>query len=123
MGCLLSVHEGPVSISKNSECYISNGMVISNEPGYYKTGEYGIRIENLEVVSKKYFKNSENFLHFENLTKVPFELDLINKEMLTTDEIKWINLYHKKVNISLSGLINSNETELLDYLKLKTLPI
>ena len=123
VGCLLSVHEGPISISKNSECHIVNGMVISNEPGYYKNDEYGIRIENLEVVSKKYFKNSENFLHFENLTKVPFELDLINKEMLTTDEIKWINLYHKKVCIELSRLINSNDNELLNYLKLKTLPI
>ena len=120
---MLSVHEGPISISKNSECYIVNGMVISNEPGYYKSDEYGIRLENLEVVSKKHFKNSKNFLHFENLTKVPFELDLINKEMLTTDEIKWINSYHKKVDIALSRLIDSNETELLDYLKLKTLPI
>jgi Xaa-Pro aminopeptidase len=123
VGCLLSVHEGPISISKNSECHIVNGMVISNEPGYYKSDEYGIRIENLEVVSKKYFKNSENFLHFENLTKVPFELDLINKEMLTKDEIKWINLYHKKVCIELSRLINSNDTQLLNYLKIKTLPI
>jgi Xaa-Pro aminopeptidase len=123
VGCLLSVHEGPISISKNSEYYISNGMVISNEPGYYKSGEYGIRIENLEVVSKKYFKNSENFLQFENLTKVPFEIDLINKEMLTADEIKWINLYHKKVCIELSKLIKSDETKLLDYLKIKTLPI
>jgi Xaa-Pro aminopeptidase len=120
---LLSVHEGPISISKNSECHIVNGMVISNEPGYYKSDEYGIRIENLEVVSKKYFKNCENFLHFENLTKVPFELDLINKEMLTTDEIKWINLYHEKVCIELSRLINSNDTKLLNYLKIKTLPI
>ena len=123
VGCVLSVHEGPISISKNSECYISNGMVISNEPGYYKSGGYGIRIENLEVVSKKYFKNNENFLCFENLTKVPFELDLINKEMLTTHEIKWINEYHKKICIELSKLINSNDTKLLDYLKIKTLPI
>ena len=123
VGCLLSVHEGPISISKNSEYYISNGMVISNEPGFYKSGEYGIRIENLEVVSKKYFKNSKNFLQFENLTKVPFEIDLINKEMLTADEIKWINLYHKKVCIELSKLIKSDDTKLLDYLKIKTLPI
>ena len=123
VGSLLSVHEGPISISKNSECYIINGMVVSNEPGYYKNGEYGIRIENLEVVSKKYFKNREKFLCFENLTKVPFELDLINKKMLTTDEIKWINLYHEKVRIELSKLINLNDVELLNYLQIKTLPI
>ena len=98
-------------------------MVISNEPGYYKNGEYGIRIENLEVVSKKYLKNSENFLCFENLTRVPFELDLINKEILTIDEITWINLYHEKVYRELANLITPNDRELLDYLKIKTLPI
>jgi len=123
VGCLLSVHEGPISISKHSKCDIKQGMVISNEPGYYKNGEYGIRIENLEVVSKKYLKNSENFLYFENLTRVPFELELINKEILTIDEINWINLYHEKVYRELANLINSDDRELLDYLKIKTLPI
>lgn len=123
VGCLLSVHEGPISISKHSKCDIKQGMVISNEPGYYKNGEYGIRIENLEVVSKKYLKNSENFLYFENLTRVPFELELINKEILTIDEINWINLYHEKVYRELANLITSDDRELLDYLKIKTLPI
>ena len=123
VGCLLSVHEGPISISKHSKCDIKQGMVISNEPGYYKNGEYGIRIENLEVVSKKHLKNNENFLYFENLTRVPFELDLINKEILTIDEINWINLYHEKVYRELASLINPNDRELLDYLKIKTLPI
>ena len=123
VGCLLSVHEGPISISKHSKCDIKQGMVISNEPGYYKNGEYGIRIENLEVVSKKYLKNSENFLYFENLTRVPFELELINKEILTIDEINWINLYHEKVYRELANLITPDDRELLDYLKMKTLPI
>ena len=97
--------------------------MISNEPGYYKNGEYGIRIENLEIVSKKYLKNSENFLCFENLTRVPFELELINKEILTIDEINWINLYHEKVYKELANLITPDDRELLDYLKIKTLPI
>ena len=123
VGCLLSVHEGPISISKHSKCDIRKGMVISNEPGYYKSGEYGIRIENLEVVSKKDLKNSENFLCFENLTRVPFELELINKEILTIDEINWINLYHEKVYRELANLITPDDRELLDYLKIKTLPI
>jgi Xaa-Pro aminopeptidase len=123
VGCLLSVHEGPISISKHSKYDIKQGMVISNEPGYYKNGEYGIRIENLEVVSKKYLKNSENFLYFENLTRVPFELELINKEILTIDEINWINLYHEKVYRELENLITPDDRELLDYLKIKTLPI
>jgi Xaa-Pro aminopeptidase len=123
VGCLLSVHEGPISISKHSKCDIKQGMVISNEPGYYKNGEYGIRIENLEVVSKKHLKNSENFLYFENLTRVPFELELINKEILTIDEINWINLYHEKVYKELANIINPDDRELLDYLKIQTLPI
>ena len=123
VGCLLSVHEGPISISKHSKYDIKRGMVISNEPGYYKNGEYGIRIENLEVVSKKHLKNSENFLCFENLTRVPFELELINKEILTIDEINWINLYHEKVYRELANLITPDDRELLDYLKIKTLPI
>ena len=123
VGCLLSVHEGPISISKHSKCDIKQGMVISNEPGYYKNGEYGIRIENLEVVSKKHFKNSENYLYFENLTRVPFELELINKEILTIDEINWINLYHEKVYRELANLITPDDRELMDYLKIKTLPI
>ena len=121
VGSLLSVHEGPVSISKNSKCCIKSGMVISNEPGYYKKSNYGIRIENLEVVTKKYFKKSKKqFLYFYNLTRVPLELSLINKEMLTNDEVCWINNYHDKVFNDLSILIQSEEKELLNYLKEKT---
>ena len=98
VGSVLSVHEGPISISKKSDCTIESGMVISNEPGYYKNGKYGIRIENLEVVSKyNISKSKENFLHFQNLTRVPLETKLINKKMLTKFEIDWVNEYHKKV--------------------------
>ena len=73
VGCLLSVHEGPISISKHSKYDIKQGMVISNEPGYYKNGEYGIRIENLVFVKKVKKK-----ICFENLTLAPIEKDLIN---------------------------------------------
>ena len=96
-------------------------MVISNEPGYYKTGEYGIRIENLEVVKKKYFKNqNQNFLCFENLTRVPLELNLINKKLITKSELNWINDYHDKVYKDLSKLIKKDEKQLLNFLKIKT---
>ncbi|MDC0227979.1 aminopeptidase P family protein [Alphaproteobacteria bacterium] len=121
VGSLLSVHEGPVSISKHSESYLKCGMVISNEPGYYKRGQYGIRIENLEVVKRKYFKNqNRNFLCFENLTRVPLELDLINKKLLTRSEINWINDYHEKVYKDLSKFIKKDEKQLLKFLKIKT---
>ena len=121
VGCFLSVHEGPISISKNSDSVIKSGMVISNEPGYYKEGEYGIRIENLEIVSKKYFQNNkESYLCFENVTRVPIELALIDKKKLSEDEISWINNYHDKVYNDLIELVESSNIELLNYLKLKT---
>ena len=114
------MHEGPISISKTSECYIEAGMVISNEPGYYKKGVYGIRIENLEFVKEK---ANKNFLCFENLTRVPLELNLINKRMLSSFEINWINNYHKKVYQDLSKLIDKDDKELLLFLKRKTTTI
>ncbi len=120
VGHVLSVHEGPISISKVSECIIESGMVISNEPGYYKKGVYGIRIENLEVVKEK---ANKNFLCFENLTRVPLEINLINKNMLSSFEINWINSYHKKVYQDLSKLIEKNDKELLLFLKRKTTTI
>ena len=121
VGSVLSVHEGPISISKTSECFIENGMVVSNEPGYYKNGRYGIRIENLEVVSKQKFKNLEgNFLGFKNLTRVPLESKLINKKMLTDFEIDWVNEYHQKVFKDLSTFIETDSNELFNFLKRKT---
>ena len=95
-------------------------MVISNEPGYYKIGSYGIRIENLEVVKEK---DNKSFLCFENLTRVPLELNLINKSMLSLLEINWINNYHKKVYQDLSKLIDKDDKELLLFLKRKTTTI
>jgi len=121
VGSVLSVHEGPISISKTSDCFFQNGMVVSNEPGYYKNGRYGIRIENLEVVSKQKFKNLEgNFLGFKNLTRVPLELKLINKEMLTDFEIDWVNEYHQKVFKDLLTFIETDSDELFNFLKRKT---
>ena len=124
VGCFLSVHEGPVSISRNSDCIIESGMVISNEPGYYLPGKYGIRIENLEVVSYKNYDNSiNNFLCFENITRVPIELNLIDINMLNKNEINWINNYHRKVYKDLSEILEDSDKELLEFLKFKTVQI
>jgi Xaa-Pro aminopeptidase len=121
VGCFLGVHEGPISISKHTDCIIEKGMVISNEPGYYRKGKYGIRIENLEIVSKENLKNNnKKFLCFKNITRVPIETTLINQAMLTQSEINWINDYHYKVYSDLSKLISSSDIVLLDFLKLKT---
>ena len=88
VGYFLNVHEGPQSLSKNNKINLKSGMIISNEPGYYKEGHFGIRIENLIYLDKNKFKE---------LTFAPLEKDLINKRLLNQKEIKWINAYHNKV--------------------------
>ena len=121
VGCFLGVHEGPVSISKNSVSIIKPGIVISNEPGFYKNGEYGIRIENLEIVTKKYFKNNKDtYLYLENITRVPIDINLIDKVKLSKREIIWINHYHDKVYKDLFNLVETSDLELLAFLKAKT---
>ena len=79
-------------------------MILSNELGYYKKNKFGIRIENLVYVNKNKKK-----LYFENLTMAPIEKDLINKRILNSDEIKWINNYHKKVKKNLFKFMNFQE--------------
>ena len=89
VGFFLNVHEGPQSISKINKVKIKQGMILSNEPGYYKKNNYGIRIENLVYVNKK-----NKSLFFENLTMVPIEKDLINYDLLTASEKNYLFRYH-----------------------------
>ncbi len=100
VGYFLNVHEGPQSLSKNNKVNLKNGMIVSNEPGYYKKGVFGIRIENLVYVKKN---------KFEELTIAPIEKDLISKKILNKAEIKWINNYHRKVKKSLSRFMSLKE--------------
>ena len=100
VGYFLNVHEGPQSLSKNNKVFLKEGMILSNEPGYYKEGSFGIRIENLI-----YIKNNK----FEELTIAPIEKDLIDKKILNKNEIKWINSYHKKVKENLFEFMSINE--------------
>ncbi len=104
VGHFLNVHEGPHGISKNNNNCFKEGMIISNEPGYYKNNKFGIRIENLLYV-KKYKKK----LKFENLTLAPIEKDLINFKMLNDKEKKYLKFYHKKVYLSLKKFLNNKE--------------
>ncbi len=104
VGYFLNVHEGPHAISKNNKVKLQEGMVLSNEPGYYEKNKFGIRIENLIYVKKR--KNNK---YFENLTLVPIDKDLIDKNILNKNEKKWINKYHKKVLKNLKGSMNKNE--------------
>tara|TARA_Y100001958_G_C21236697_1_gene563261 strand:+ start:1092 stop:2792 length:1701 start_codon:yes stop_codon:yes gene_type:complete len=102
VGYFSNVHEGPQSISKNSKIKLKNGMVLSNEPGYYKENSFGIRIENLIYVNKNRFKE---------LTVAPIDKKLINKKLLNFKELKWLNDYHKMVRKNLSKYLDMNEKE------------
>ncbi len=108
VGFFLNVHEGPQSITKMNTVKIKEGMILSNEPGYYKTNEYGIRIENLVYV-KKIKKN----LSFQNLTMAPIEKDLINYDLLTIDEKNYLFKYHLEVYSMISKYLNLKERKWL----------
>jgi len=99
VGSYLSVHEGPQSISKKSMVTLVPGMILSNEPGYYREGHYGIRIENLELVTplRKVKGGERSMMSFETLTLAPFDRRLIDVSLLTRDELKWLNAYHARV--------------------------
>jgi Xaa-Pro aminopeptidase len=106
VGCYLGVHEGPQSISKvyNSQALLP-GMIISNEPGYYKTGEYGIRIENLVAVreARDISGGERKMLSLETLTFAPIDLNLVLPDLLTEAETDWLNDYHQAVWDKLAG--------------------
>ena len=106
VGSFLGVHEGPQSISKNmNNTVLEPGMILSNEPGYYKDKMFGIRIENLVLVKKSSFKD---FLEFETLSLFPYDLNLIKSEMLNNEQKKFVNSYHSKVYKSLSPFLKKN---------------
>ncbi len=106
VGCYLNVHEGPQRISKRTGgAALKAGMVISNEPGYYKAGEYGIRIENLMAVEQ--VNADGKFLGFETLTLVPIDLALVDGELLDGKERAWLNDYHARVCEEISPLVDA----------------
>ena len=108
VGFFLNVHEGPQSISKINKVKIKQGMILSNEPGYYKKNNYGIRIENLVYVNKK-----NKSLFFENLTMVPIEKDLINYDLLTVSEKNYLFRYHLDIYSKISKYLKKDEKKWL----------
>ena len=108
VGFFLNVHEGPQSISKINKVKIKEGMILSNEPGFYKKNRFGIRIENLV-----YVKRQNKRLFFENFTMAPIEKDLINFDLLTNFEKNYLFKYHLNVYFKISKYLNSNEKKWL----------
>jgi Xaa-Pro aminopeptidase len=124
IGAFLNVHEGPQSIApaRGFGIGLEPGMILSIEPGYYKEGEYGLRLENLALVVKDPDRTSETspFYTFETLTLCPIELRLLNKDLLTVDEVSWLNDYHRRVRKELTPLLEKDEAA---WLKKATQPI
>lgn len=127
VGSFLSVHEGPQRIAKPSGGQAGTGqelhagMILSNEPGYYKPGAFGIRIENLVLVEERAIEGAEGrYLGFETLTFVPLDRKLIEKRLLTAEEIAWVDSYHAEVRALLAPRL---EGEDLAWLERETAPL
>ncbi len=121
VGAYLNVHEGPQNISPRfNGIALEKGMILSNEPGFYKAGAYGIRIENLVVVEEGDETEYGSFLRFEDLTLCPMDRNLIVPELMSDDELDWLNSYHADVYKGLCNLLDEDERE---WLKEKTAPI
>lgn len=124
VGSFLNVHEGPRSIGQGRDTGIpiEAGNIFSNEPGYYKTGEYGIRIENLVLTCENGVigENGQPYLEFETLTMCPIDTRLVDRKLLTPVERKWLNDYHKLVAKKLAPFMDKTE---LAWLKKACAPI
>ncbi len=122
VGSYLSVHEGPQSISRAGMAVLVPGMICSNEPGYYKEGAYGIRIENIVLVTgpQKLPGGEREMMGFETLTLAPIDRRLIVKEMLQPDEIAWLDAYHARV---LHAIGPELDAKTRSWLELATAPL
>lgn len=114
VGCYLCVHEGPQRISKRGgDVPLAAGMILSNEPGYYKTGEYGIRTENLVLVVERETVGGKRFLGVNTLTLAPIDTRQVLAKLLTDSERAWLNHYHTRVREGLASYLSSFELEWL----------
>ena len=119
------MHEGPQSISYKKRPYeegLMEGMITSNEPGYYEGGMFGVRIESLVTAIKMEKEGAGDNIGFETITMTPIQQQMINLDMLTSEEKQWLNNYHKEVREKLEPLLQKNRLA-LDYLYRETEPI
>ncbi len=126
VGSYLSVHEGPQGIHPMAKkTAFKPGMIVSNEPGYYKNGEYGIRIENLIYVidTGKKSENGKKILGFKNLTMAPIDKNLINPKLLDDAELEYLNKYHQDVQNKIGDRLDKKDPDAGKWLKQATKPI
>lgn len=120
VGAALCVHEGPIRISRMSEVALVPGMILSDEPGYYREGGYGIRIENLIVVTQADAEPGRDMLAFETLTWAPIDTRLIDPALMAPAELDWLDDYHAEVLARLSPHLDGDD---LDWLRQATQPV
>ena len=122
VGAYLAVHEGPQSISKRGMQALLPGMIVSNEPGYYKAGAFGIRIENLVLVEppSPIDGGDQDMLGFETLTLAPIDTRLVDTQLLSADELRWLDAYHFRVNREIGPLVSK---EVAAWLERATAPV
>jgi len=118
VGHFLNVHEGPQGIRprprlQGEECKLEAGMIVTDEPGIYLEGQYGIRIENEFIVRKGVQNKYGQFMHFETITFAPIDLDGIDPEEMSKDEREWLNNYHKDVYEKIGPHLTDEEREWL----------
>jgi Xaa-Pro aminopeptidase len=113
VGFFLNVHEGPQGFRANNYVKLEKGMILTNEPGIYKEGKFGIRTENIMLVVEDEKTEFGQFMKFEPITYCPIDLDGINSDMLTIEEKQWLNDYHKDVFSRLSPYLNEEEKQWL----------
>lgn len=115
VGCYLSVHEEAASISPRGKDALKSGMILSNEPGYYKAGAFGIRIENLVLVNDCGVNDAtgQTMLSFETISLAPFDKGCIDTAALAANDVAWLNAYHKRVYDTLSPLLDEGHKEWL----------
>lgn len=122
VGYLMNIHEGPADIRwqyrTNDANKLEEGMVLTNEPGIYIAGSHGVRLENELIVRKGEKNEYGQFMYFETITFVPFDLDALNPDMLSEEEKGWLNAYHKQVYDKISPYLSEEEAQWLsDYTK------
>ena len=122
VGSYLSVHEGPARINKSDRTALEAGMILSNEPGYYRPGQFGIRIENLLLIheAREIPGGERKMLGFETLTLCPIERRLIDASLLTLEDLLWLNAYHARVLDELGPLVAGED---LAWLKIACAPL
>jgi len=116
VGSYLGVHEGPASLSKRGTVALEPGMILSNEPGYYSEGDFGIRIENLLLVTPPAIPEGgeREMMGFETLTLAPIDLRLVDAALMRPDEIEWLDTYHERVYDALYPLVDETTQEWLE---------